>query len=356
MESTTARLSSLDTLRGLDMLIILGLDALVYALYPLHTGSEGWQVLREQMGHAPWDGLRLYDCVFPLFVYISGMAMSFSQMKRMGSPAWRQLLHMWWRAAILVLLGMLVNGAISWNLSNMRCASVLGLIGISGALAGSLMLLFRGRLAAGLILAGLILGSVGAAQHLCGDYTQAGCLNAKIDAEYCPGILHGRIYDPEGPLCIISATALSLLGYCSGRWFMQLAGAWRRALTLCFAGIVLLTAGCFLPCIKNIWTPGFVLCSAGIGAIAISILHVLIDLPGLHKVTLPLRVIGMNALAIYVLTHIINFQALGARLLGGTWALFLAPEYLPAANALTAILLAWGLCLFLYRKRVFIKL
>lgn len=356
MESTTARLSSLDTLRGLDMLIILGLDALVYALYPLHSGSEGWQWLREQMGHAQWEGLRLYDCVFPIFVFISGMAMCFSQLRHMERPVWRQLLHMWWRAAVLVLLGLLVNGAISWNLSTMRCASVLGLIGISGALAGTLMLLFRGKLAAGLILAALILGGVGAAQYMYGDFTPAGSLNARIDAEFCPGVLHGRIYDPEGPLCIISATALSLLGYCSGRLFMQLSGAWRRALTLFAAGVLLLVAGHFLPCIKNIWTPGFVLSSAGIAAIAMAVLHVLIDLPGLHKVTLPFRVIGMNALAIYVLTHIVNFQVIAGRLLGGTWALILNPEYLKAANAFTAILLAWGLCFFLYSKRVFIKL
>lgn len=356
METTTARLSSLDTLRGLDMLIILGLDALVYALYPLYSGNEGWQWLRGQMGHAPWAGLRLYDCVFPLFVYMAGMAMCFSQLRRLEQPAMQQMFKMWKRAAVLVLLGFLVNGAITWDLSNMRFASVLGLIGISGATAGSLMLLFRGRLVAGIILAVLILLGVGVAQYTGGNFTPAGCFNAKVDALLCPGVLHGRVFDPEGPLCIVSATALSLLGYCSGRVFMLMPGAWKRALTLFLSGSVLLGSGYFMPCIKNIWTPGFVLCSAGIGCISMALLHLLIDLPGLHKLTLPLRVVGMNALAVYVLTHVVSFQALAARMLGGTWALFLNPGWQAVGNAAIALLLAWGLCWFLYRKRVFIKL
>lgn len=356
MNTPSARLSSLDALRGLDMLIILGIDALVYAMYPIYSSHSAMQWLREQMGHAEWEGMRLYDCVFPLFVYIAGMALCFSQLRSLGASAWSVLLKLWWRAFILVLLGFLVNGAITWDTGSMRFASVLGLIGISGALAGSLALVWRGRLIPCLVLAVLILVGVGTAQYLGGDFTPGGCFNAKVDARLCPGVLYSRNFDPEGPLCILSATALNLLGYCSGRVFLNVPGPWKRALYLILAGALLLGGSRFLPCIKGIWTPGFVLFSAGVGAIAISLFHLLIDLPGLHKLSLPLRVIGLNALAAYVLTHIISFPALTQRLLGGTWVLFLDTEWQRVANAASALLLAWFLCWFLYQKRVFIKL
>ena len=356
MDSPAARLHSLDALRGLDMLIILGIDSLVYALYPLYSNNECWRSIRMQMGHAEWAGLRLYDCVFPLFVYMAGMAMFFSLSRRADSSPCRVLSKLWNRALILVLLGFLINGPLSWDLSTMRCASVLGLIGISGALAGSLVLLTGGSLPASLLMAGGILSAVGAAQHLGGDYTPGSCLNAWIDSRFCPGALHGGSYDPEGPLCIISATALALLGYSTGRLFMLMPRRILRIATLLAAGIILLAAGWFLPVIKGIWTPGFVLCTAGIGAICMAVFHLIIDVLGLVRWSLPLRVVGLNALAAYVVTHVFSFHQLADRLLGGTWALMLPAPWVRVMNAATALLLAWWLCWFLYRRHVFIKL
>lgn len=356
MDTPGVRLNSLDALRGLDMLIILGIDTLVYTLYPLYSNNEAWQWLRQQMGHAPWDGLRIYDCVFPLFVYMAGLAMFFSLSRRMDCSPWRTLGKLWWRALVLVLLGFLVNGPISWDLSKMRCASVLGLIGISGAAAGTLVQACRGRMMGILLLAAGILTGVGLAQHLGGNYTPTGCINAWIDARMCPGVLYSGSYDPEGPLCIVSATALNLLGYGTGRIFMLMPQRGLRVASILAGGVLLLAAGYFLPVIKGIWTPGFVLCAAGIGCICISIFHVIIDVLGWIRWSLPLRVVGMNALAAYVVTHLVSLHMLSARMLSGTWALILPAEWVRVANAAVALLLGWLLCYFLYCKRVFIKL
>lgn len=358
METGSARLTSLDALRGMDMLIILGIDALVYSIYPLFNGNEFWQEARAQLGHAPWAGLRLYDCVFPLFVFIAGMSMCFSQLRQMDSPGWRVLRKLWTRAALLVILGFFINGNISWDLQHMRFASVLGLIGLSCAFAGSFSLLCGGRIWASLVLVTLLLTGVGIAQYAGGDFTPGGCFNAKVDALLCPGVLHSGSYDPEGPFCIISATALCLLGYCGGRLFLNIANPVLRALTMLAAGVILFAAGQLipLPIIKGIWTPTFVLSCAGIGAVLMSVLHLLIDVAGLQKWCMPFRVVGLNALAAYMVIHIVNFQALSARLLGGTWGLFLCPDWQRVANAAVALLLAWWFCYFLYRKRVFIKL
>lgn len=356
METPGVRLNSLDALRGLDMLIILGIDTLVYTLYPLYSSNEGWQWLRQQMGHAAWEGLHLYDCVFPLFVYMAGMAMFFSLNRRMEHSPWKTLRKLWWRALVLVFLGFLVNGAISWDLAQMRCASVLGLIGLSGALAGTLVLACGGSMRGALLLAAGILSGIGLAQQLGGDYSPAGSINAWVDARLCPGVLYSGSYDPEGPLCILSATALNLLGYSTGRLFMLMPQRGLRVATLLATGVGLLAAGWFLPVIKGIWTPGFVLCSAGIGAICMAVFHLIIDVLGWERWSLPLRIVGLNALAAYVITHLVSFHILANRILGGTWGLFLSADQVRVANAATALLLDWLLCCFLYRKRVFIKL
>ena len=142
--SRSPRLHSLDALRGLDMLIILGLDALVLLLASRNPESAFLQEAARQMTHARWEGLHLYDLVFPVFVFISGVSMSFSLGKYTSGNASSVpgLLHLWKRALVLAFLGLLVNGTLTWT-ESMRYASVLGLIGFSCAIAGTCILLCR---------------------------------------------------------------------------------------------------------------------------------------------------------------------------------------------------------------------
>lgn len=127
------RLHSLDALRGLDMLIILGLDALILLLASRNPENGFLQEAARQMTHARWEGLHLYDLVFPVFVFISGASMSFSLAKYTGTSIAPGLFHLWKRAFGLAFLGLLVNGTLTWT-ESMRYASVLGLIGFPAPL------------------------------------------------------------------------------------------------------------------------------------------------------------------------------------------------------------------------------
>lgn len=350
------RLSSVDTLRGLDMLLIIGLGSVLRNVGEMHGDAPWGQFLQAQMGHAAWEGLHLYDLIFPLFVYVSGVCLNFSGRRRLseGRSCGRLILKMWSRALVLVMLGWLVNGPLVWEPGAMRYASVLGLIGLSGALAGTLAMALRGtwRLA---VTAVVILAGVWAAQHWGGELTPAGSINARVDALLCPGRLHYGFYDPEGPLCIVSATALALLGYLSGRVFSNTLSAPRRLAILLGGGAAMLAIGLFGPVIKNIWTPGFVLVSAGIGAILLAILHLLCDVMQYRRWSYPLRVVGANALFIYLLTNIIDFSRLTNRLFAGTFHTLLPTEWLPLALSTAYLALAWLLCHFLYRRGIFIR-
>ena len=78
----------------------------------------------------------------------------------------------------------------------MRYASVLGLIGISCALAGSVVIGLRRKWAVP-ILATAILVVVWSLQAFGGDMIPEGCFNAKVDAVFCPGVLYsGRTQHP----------------------------------------------------------------------------------------------------------------------------------------------------------------
>lgn len=348
------RLASLDALRGLDMSFIIGLEGVILALARQFSGSEAWQNAAWHMGHAAWQGLRVYDMIFPLFVFIAGIAMGLSMQK--GRKWWQQLLKLWKRALILVVLGWLVNGALSWDTATMRFASVLGLIGISCAAAGSMALAVRSTAWRAVAAAGLLL-IVWSLQYFGGDMTPAGCINAWIDQRYLPGVRHHEVLDPEGVLCLVSATALTLGGMVCGSIMIQVQNVWLRLCIMAGTGLLLVVGGlCCGPIIKSIWSTGFTVSMAGWGFIIMAAMHLVIDVCGLTKWAFPLRVIGMNALFIYLATHIISFNALTARIFSGTIRCLVPEGWGGVAHATAYLLLAWGLCYLLHRRRIFIKI
>src|SRR5258708_3339222 len=75
--AATARLVSLDALRGFDMFWILGADAVMHALGKVIP----WKpvlVVTDQFEHKDWAGFAFYDLIFPLFVFIVGVSLVFS--------------------------------------------------------------------------------------------------------------------------------------------------------------------------------------------------------------------------------------------------------------------------------------
>lgn len=358
--SNTLRLSSLDALRGLDFLALFaGLYSVrvFFHLSRLFPDNVFLAWLSEQMGHVRWEGLHVYDCIFPLFVFISAIAMHYSRRKSeaAGVSRWAVLRRMWGRAAVLIVLGWLVNGSLVWNLQDMRYASVLGLIGVSGALAGSVTLWVKNKYAI-LLSAVVVLFGVYLAQALGGDMTPEGSVNARIDSAWLPGRLWNGNYDCDGLLCIVSAWGMALLGHFCGHVLSAVSGTWRRLSALvAVGGLMILLGQISGPIIRNLWTPSFVLTVAGISFWLVALFHIALDKGGLSGLFLPLRVIGVNALFVYLLTHVIDFKALTWRVFGGSIRYFLPEEWHAFAGGFCFVLLAWLLCFYLWRKRMFIK-
>ena len=79
---TSARLMSLDVLRGFDMFWIIGGDFLFKELTK-ETGSGFLYKLLPQFKHVRWEGFHAWDLIMPLFLFIVGAAMPFSFNKRL---------------------------------------------------------------------------------------------------------------------------------------------------------------------------------------------------------------------------------------------------------------------------------
>ena len=95
------------------MLWIVGGSVLAGQLATLTEWS--WLTwLAGQMHHAPWIGFTFYDLIFPLFLFIAGVAMPFSLTRRAedGVDKKKLMLHVVRSGLILVVLGIIYNNGL----------------------------------------------------------------------------------------------------------------------------------------------------------------------------------------------------------------------------------------------------
>ncbi len=359
------RLLSLDALRGFDMFWIIGGDAFFRSL--AEVTNWGWaRAWAVQLEHVEWAGFHFYDLIFPLFMFISGVAIPFSLLAKAETavdkrPIYLKLVK---RALLLVFLGFVYNHLTDLQFASQRYASVLGQIGLAYLFAALTMLNVRslkGRLAA---LGGVLLGYA-AVQLLipvpgvgAGVLTPAGTINGWVDRLLLPGRLYDKIFDPEGILCILSATSVTLMGGLAGLVLKSgKLAAYRKALILAASGVGLSTLGYVLgtwyPIIKKAWTATFDIYAAGLSFILLALFYLVIDVWKLQKWSFAFRVIGLNSITIYLGTRMVDFDYTSkflfgglARLAGGSGVLVLEAG---------AIAIEWLVLYFLFKKKAFLR-
>ena len=98
------RLHSLDILRGFDMFWITGGHILVATLATA-TGWKWLEAVEGQMHHVAWEGFHFYDLIFPLFIFIMGVAIPYALLPKLesGVPKRKIYVKVIRRFVILVL-------------------------------------------------------------------------------------------------------------------------------------------------------------------------------------------------------------------------------------------------------------
>jgi predicted acyltransferase len=127
------------------------------------------------------------------------------------------------------------------------------------------------------------------------------------------------------------------------------------------AGLLLLGHlwGLQFPVIKRIWTSSYVLVAGGWSLLLLGAFYWLIDLRGWRRWAVPLEWIGANALTIYFVSHLVDFDKVSAYLAGGEiegGLNTLWPGLGGLMLAFTGIALCIALCGFLYRRKIFLRL
>jgi predicted acyltransferase len=358
------RLLSLDALRGFDMFWITGGGYLVTVL--AQNSNAGWlKALGEQMDHVPWEGFRFFDLIFPLFMFISGIAIPFA----LGSKLERKVPQAalakkaFKRAVILILLGLIYNGVFTNGFENPRFASVLGQIGIAYFFA-ALINIYSKSLKERLYWLGGILAGIAILQLLvpvpgfgAGVLTPEGSINGYIDRMLLPGRLYGGTFDPEGLLCIVSAISVTLMGSVAGHFLRdKTTNGQQKIKTLSLTGVsaiaLALLLSTFYPIIKACWTVPFNLLTAGIGFLLITLFYWIIDIKGWEKWSFFFRVIGMNSIFIYLLYDLVDVGRTSKYLFGWT---VLWGEFGQIVSIIGSIMLVWSLLYYMYKKNIFVR-
>lgn len=396
------RLRSLDALRGFDMFWIVGGETVLSALHNL-APNRVTNFLITEFSHQQWEGFHFYDLIFPMFVFMAGVSMTFSLDKAVArhgrGGAWLGLGR---RCGLLVLLGLLYYGGLSHRWPDIRLTGVLQLIGVSSFLAGSIYLLSRRDprvlMAAAL---GVMLGywalmalvpfpdihlskaslsqlaaKVGSndpsvlsqsVPRVHGVYAEGYNLANYFDYRFLPGRReYGEgNYEAQGPMEMVVATSTCLLGILAGLWLRrEREDEARKVIGLLGAGAASVVLGFALapvfPVVKKLWSPTFVLVAGGYSATLLGAFYYLVEVRKKTAWCEPFVWIGMNPITIYLAYNIVNFQGVAAWLAGGDLQRFLDTHVAQGAGGvfmgLVEVGLMFALVRFLYVRKIFIRL
>lgn len=396
----SARVLSVDALRGFDMFWIIGAGALVHALEPMR-GNELTRFLSTQLQHVTWEGFRFYDLIFPLFLFLIGVSVVFSLDRALAAggrgAALRRIVR---RSVLLFLLGVFHSGGLTEKWPAIALGGVLHRIAACYFLTAITYCFFsvRPRLMAGIAIVFLtgywalltfmpfpdfkidrptvaalakqtgsdapsaIARAVPARVH--GVYEEGRNLTNYFDFRFLPGKKAQIYYINEGLLSTFPAVAICLGGVFAGRLLINdRAGQRRKVVWLLGAGLALVGLG-FLwslqfPMIKRIWSSSFCLAATGYAAVLLAVFYLVIDVWRCEFWCRPFVWIGMNPITIYLAVNIISFPKVAERLVGGDVKLFfdthVAAGFGQLVIAFTSLGLAILLCCFLHRKKIFLR-
>jgi len=363
------RLVSLDVFRGITVAGML-----------LVNNPGSWSAIHPPLRHAEWHGWTPTDLIFPFFLFIVGVAMTFSFAAQRERGAERSVLlaKAAKRAAILVVLGLLLQSYpwIGFDLGHLRIPGVLQRIGVA-FLAASAVVLFtgwRGRLVA---MISLLLGYWALMSWVPVPGVGAGVWEPGKDlGAYLDRLVFGtdhlwrqaKTWDPEGLLSTLPAIATVLFGVFAGDWLRSRRSPAEKLRLLLIAGAAGIALGQLwglaFPINKALWTSSYVVFTAGMAMIGLGLCYWLIDVKKYQRWGFPFLLFGVNAITAFFLSGIgarviTQIHVGDATLKGWLYNTLLTP-YLAPVNASLAFALMYvafwmGMMWVLYRRGIFIK-
>lgn len=364
------RILSVDIFRGIT----------IAAMILVNTPGS-WSHVYAPLLHAEWHGLTPTDLIFPFFLFIVGMSITFaySSKKENGitSDVYKKIIS---RTLKLIFLGLFLSAftihfPFIEDLSTLRIPGVLQRIGVVFFFASLLFLKFNWKVLLGIFVSILIiywflLTQVpinGAAPLLTVDSN----LPAVIDLEILTSNHTYKVnYDPEGILSTLPSIATSIFGMFLGMILLnkniQPNQKLKQILSIGVLALVLgYVWGMVFPINKALWTSSFVLVTGGWACIVYGIIYYVADILGYEKWGKPAIIFGSNAITVYFLSSFIsslfgmieltNGQSIHGFLYETLASIVPIPKLSSLIYALLVILFYYAIAYVLYKKKIFIK-
>jgi predicted acyltransferase len=351
-----------------------------------------WDFLALHQSHVPWAGCTLHDLIQPSFSFLVGVSLPFSMASRVAkgqSRGW-MVAHACWRAVLLVLLGVFLR-SMSKSQTNWTFEDTLSQIGLG--YVPLFLLGFTRQRWQWVALTVIVLGYWGmfalyplppsdfdyAAVGVPADWPHhysglTAHWNKNSNLAWAFDTWFMNLFPRTTPfthngggyatLSFIPTLATMILGLLAGGWLQRVANPWKKVGWFVATGIVFLALGIaadksgLCPNVKRIWTPTWVLFSGGWCFIFLAAFYAVIDAASWSAWSFPLRVIGANSIAAYVLAH--GSERFLMRSFhthfGKDVFQIIGPAYEPLLAGLTVLVIQWLILWWLYRKRVFIRI
>jgi heparan-alpha-glucosaminide N-acetyltransferase len=386
------RITSLDALRGLVMLLMLMEAMRLWTVHTAFPDSRFWAFVAFNTEHVPWQGCSLHDLIQPAFSFLVGAALPFSIAARLarGQTFRPMLLHAVWRSLVLIFLGIFLR-SLSRSTTNWTFEDTLTQIGLGYTF---LFLLAFASLRVQVAVFVAILVGFWAAFVLYPlpppgfDYPRVGVpadwphlysgflahFNKNSNVSWAFDTWFLNLFPRLEPfrfnrggwstLSFIPTLATMMLGMWAGEWLRGARSGKDKLKGLLVAGTALTLAGLLLqwlhicPIVKRIWTSSYTLYSGGLVILMLAALYAAIELAGWRRWVFPLLVIGANSIAVYVMSWTMEDFVKGALLrhLGPAPFRVFGDPFAPVLQGAAVVLVFWLILLWMYRRGIFVRI
>jgi len=388
---SSGRLGSLDAFRGTIMLLMLNEATRLPLVARSFPHSAIWAFIAYNTEHVDWQGCSLHDLIQPGFSFLVGAAMPFSIASRLskGQNFWELLGHAVWRALVLIVLGILLR-SIHHSQTYFTFEDTLTQIGLGYVF---LFLLAFTRVRTQVIVTLLILIAFWGAFVLYApaanfDYARVGVpqdwehnytgflshFNKNSNLSWAFDVWFLNLFPRESPfvyneggwstLSFIPTLATMIIGLVTGEWLKSTKSKEEKLRGLVIAGIGLVLAGLIFqwagicPIVKRVWTSSYTLYSGGLVTLILAGFYALIDWKGWKRWSFPLVVIGMNSIAIYVMSWTMEdfIRSALQTNMGKVISALVSPALLPLAYGVGVMVVFWIILFWMYRRKLFLKI
>jgi heparan-alpha-glucosaminide N-acetyltransferase len=389
---TPPRLVSLDVFRGFVMVLMLGEVMRLFDVARAFPHSLLWRVIAFNTQHVEWQGCSLHDLIQPAFSFLVGAALPFSiaSRKMKGQTFGPMLGHAIRRAFILIFLGIFIRSLHSTQ-TYFTFEDTLTQIGLGYVF---LFLLGFTRVRTQVVTLVLILICFWAAFALYPvpapqfDYARVGVppdwhhlytgffshWNKNSNLSWAFDVWFLNLFPREQPfmfneggwstLSFIPTLGTMIMGLLAGEWLKAKGSKEQklRGLLLAGAGLVLLGLVCqwagICPIVKRVWTSSYTLYSGGLVVLILAGFYALLDWKGWRRWAFPLVVVGMNSIAIYLMSWTMESFVSGAldRHFGTAISVIAGPTFQPVLHGFLVMLIFWLILYWMYRRKIFLRI